>query len=55
MNAVHTQDLKSSTGICTIRHHADEMKILPNPTTNHMIISVNSNVAEPTKITIYDQ
>jgi hypothetical protein len=56
INAVHAQDLKSSSpGISAIRNYADKMRILPNPATNHMSISVNSNVAEPTKITIYDQ
>jgi len=31
------------------------MKIFPNPATDYMNISLNSNVAEPTEITIYDQ
>ena len=56
INAVHAQDLKSSsTGISAIRNHADEMIIFPNPAKDHMSISINSNVTEPTEITIYVQ
>lgn len=31
------------------------MTIFPNPATDYMSISLNSNVTEPTEITIYDQ
>lgn len=54
INALHAQDLKSSsTRISAIRDQSDEMKIFHNPATDRMNISINSNVAELTEITIY--
>jgi hypothetical protein len=54
--AAHTQDLKSSsTGFSAIRDQVDAMKIFLNPASDYMNISLNSNVAELTEITIYEQ
>ena len=54
--AAHTQDLKSSlTGFSAIRDQVDAMKIFLNPASDYMSISLNSNVAELTEITIYEK
>jgi hypothetical protein len=38
-----------------LTNKADELKIFPNPVAEKLYVSVNSNVAEPVEITIYNQ
>jgi hypothetical protein len=48
--------LKSTTtGVQDIKSQTDEIKVYPNPATDKLHISLFSNVAEPTKVIIYDQ
>lgn len=48
--------LKSTTtGVHDIKSQTDEIKVYPNPATDKLHISLFSNVAEPTKVIIYDQ
>ncbi|HEX7584304.1 MAG TPA: glycoside hydrolase family 44 protein [Prolixibacteraceae bacterium] len=48
--------LKSTTtGISEHKNQADEIKIFPNPATDKLNVSISSNVAEPTKVTVFDQ
>lgn|GEM_PF-4578976 len=53
--AILLKSTSTLTGIRTVRDQADEMKIFPNPASDHLTVSISSNVAEPTEITIYDQ
>jgi len=48
--------LKSTTtGIDKLKTQVNDMKIYPNPVSDVVNISIQSNVAEPTKVTIFDQ
>jgi hypothetical protein len=43
------------TGIEKFKSQADELKIFPNPATDNLNISIPSNSAESTQITVFDQ
>jgi hypothetical protein len=45
----------TTTGVQDIKSQTDEIKVYPNPATDKLHISLFSNVAEPTKVIIYDQ
>ena len=48
--------LKSSpTGVEEFKNEADDLKIFPNPATDKVNVSIQSNIAESTQITIFDQ
>jgi len=48
--------LKSmSTGVQDIISQTDKIKVYPNPATDQLNVSINSNVAEQTEVIIYDQ
>jgi hypothetical protein len=42
-------------GIEEYKNNSDEIKIFPNPVSDKLIVSLNSEVAEPVEIIIYDQ
>lgn len=44
-----------ATGIDNLINDEDEVNIYPNPVENELYISMGSNVAEPTQITVFDQ
>ena len=47
--------LKSTaTGISEHKNQVDEIKVFPNPATDQLNVSISSNVAEPTQISIYN-
>jgi hypothetical protein len=45
----------STTGIQDIKSQTDEIKVFPNPSTDKLNVSISSNFAELTEVTIYDQ
>lgn len=48
--------LKSSTtGITEHFNPVNEIKIFPNPATDQVNVNISSNVAEPTKVTVFNQ
>jgi hypothetical protein len=48
--------LKSATtGISEYKNQVDGIKIFPNPATDKLNVSISSNIAEPTEISIYSQ
>lgn len=53
--AVILKSTTTTTGVQDIKSQTDEIKVYPNPATDKLHISLFSNVAEPTKVIIYDQ
>jgi hypothetical protein len=45
----------TTTGFRDVKSQTDEIKLFPNPATDKLNVSISSNVAEPTEVTIYDQ
>jgi len=45
----------TSTGIAEPKNQADEINIYPNPVSDKLNISISSNIAEPTTVTVFDQ
>lgn len=45
----------TSTGILSSKNQVDNIKIYPNPAKNNLNINIQSNIAEPTQITLFDQ
>lgn len=44
----------TTTGIGDLKTKGGEMRIFPNPATDMLTISLNSDIAEPTEIVVYD-
>jgi hypothetical protein len=44
-----------ATEIEKVKSQADELRIFPNPVTDHLNVSIPSNIAESTQITVFDQ
>jgi len=53
--AVILKSTSTTAGIPDIKSQTDEIKVFPNPATDKLNVSIRSNVAEPTEVTIYDQ
>jgi hypothetical protein len=53
--AVLLKSTSTTTRIQNRKSQADEIKVFPNPATDKLNVSISSNVAEPTEVTIYDQ
>lgn len=53
--AVILKSTSTTAGIQDIKSQTDEIKVFPNPATDKLNVSIRSNVAEPTEVTIYDQ
>ena len=48
--------LKSATtGISEYKNQANDIKIFPNPASDKLNVSISSNIAEPTEISVYSQ
>lgn len=47
--------VSTSTGVQDVKSQTDQIKVSPNPAIDKLGVSINSNVAEPTEVIIYDQ
>jgi Glycoside hydrolase family 44/Secretion system C-terminal sorting domain len=55
VTAILLKSTTTATGIDKFKTQVDDIKIYPNPVSDDMNIRIQSNVAEPTQVTIFDQ